>query len=128
MVISARELPIHRILPARFRQHCLQPVPREEILPAALKLDDNDPRLAQLQRGAGCKQCFGSGYFGRIGIYEVLLMTPEIRTAIVHGEGAAAIRELAREQGMLTLDDAVRAHVLDGTTTLQEYDRVLASF
>lgn len=109
-------------------QHCLQPVPREEILPAALKLDENDPRLAQLQRGAGCKQCFGSGYFGRIGIYEVLLMTPEIRTAIIHGEGAAAIRELAREQGMLTLDDAVRAHVLNGTTTLQEYDRVLASF
>lgn len=107
---------------------CLRELSPEEVPAAALGLEPGDPRLSQLRMGTGCKQCFGSGYYGRIGVYEIMLMTPELRSAIIHGKGPGEIRELAHEQGMQTLDEAVREHVLAGRTTMQEFHRVLASF
>lgn len=72
------------------------------------------------KKGDGCEVCRGSGYKGREGIYEVMLITPEIREMILNRRPIAEIREKAREQGMLTLREAAMLKFLRGITSLEE--------
>ncbi len=72
------------------------------------------------KKGDGCEVCRGSGYKGREGIYEVMLITPEIREMILNKRPIAEIREKAREQGMLTLREAAMLKFLRGVTSLEE--------
>ncbi len=72
------------------------------------------------RKGDGCEVCRGSGYKGREGIYEVMLITPEIREMILNRRPIAEIREKAREQGMLTLREAAMLKFLRGITSLEE--------
>jgi type II secretory ATPase GspE/PulE/Tfp pilus assembly ATPase PilB-like protein len=68
----------------------------------------------------GCDDCLGSGYSGRIGIFELLEMTPEIHDAVLSGKSAAAIREVATKNGFSSmLTDGIQK-VLDGQTTFAE--------
>ena len=101
---------------------CREPDPeamnREEI--EALGID----RRAVLYRSRGCEKCSQTGFFGRTGIFELLLVTDEVRKAIIRREDANQIRCVAREQGMRTLlEDGVRK-VAEGKTTLGEVLRV----
>jgi type IV pilus assembly protein PilB len=70
--------------------------------------------------GARCEPCGGSGYRGRIGLFEVLEVTPAIRRAIIEGRTEADIGDLARAEGMRTLREAAQAHALASATTLAE--------
>lgn len=79
---------------------------------------------AQLYKAVGCDECNNTGYSGRIGIFEVLRITPEIKAKINSGAGASEIKELALNQGMITLAQDGLARVIDGTTTLEELLRV----
>ena len=77
-----------------------------------------------LYRGRGCEKCSQTGFFGRTGIFELLLVTDEIRRMIIKREDANQIRSAAREQGMRTLmEDGIRK-VVEGKTTLGEVLRV----
>ena len=79
---------------------------------------------AVLYRGGGCEKCSRTGYFGRMGIFELLLVTDEIRKMIVQKADANQIRSAARQQGMKTLlEDGIRK-VIEGRTTLGEVLRV----
>ncbi len=74
--------------------------------------------------GAGCERCFQTGYRGRTGIYEVMLINDEIQELIYKQETAGVIKKLALEAGMRTLRmDGVRK-VLTGGTTVSEVLRV----
>lgn len=77
-----------------------------------------------LYRGRGCNNCAGIGYKGRIGIFEVMMMDPEIEELILAREPTSVIREKAREHGMMTLREAAAKKVLDGVTTIEELLRV----
>jgi len=71
-----------------------------------------------------CPTCRGTGYRGRTGIYELLVMTDELRDALPQQRGAAELRALAIASGMRTLrDDGLRL-VQAGVTTLEEVTRV----
>lgn len=74
--------------------------------------------------GRGCKQCGETGYKGRIGIYEVLEITPPIRDAIISNATSNVIFQLALKQGMLTMlqDGFIKAK--NGVTTIDEVLRV----
>ncbi len=74
--------------------------------------------------GAGCPQCNGSGYIGRIAISEILEITPTIGNMIVKGSTQFEIKEHVVEQGMETLADSGLRKVLAGTTTPEEIARV----
>jgi len=78
----------------------------------------------RFRRGTGCVACAGSGYRGRTGIFELLLVTDRVREAIVHGRALDALRALALEEGMVPLHRAAWAKVCAGTTTLEEVERV----
>ena len=72
----------------------------------------------------GCQRCNGTGYYGRIGVYEIMEITPTLRGYIARRAPTDALREAAIEEGMLTLKQSVRRLVLDGTTTITEMQRI----
>lgn len=77
-----------------------------------------------LLKGEGCPSCNGTGYKGRIGIYEILPIERNVREAITSGETSDVIRDIAIKDGMKTLRMACTEHVIDGITTVDELLRV----
>ena len=72
----------------------------------------------------GCQRCNGTGYFDRIGVYEIMEITPALRTMISRRCSTDELREAALREGMHTLRQSVRRLVLDGTTSLSEMQRI----
>ena len=72
----------------------------------------------------GCPLCGGSGYHGRIGVYEMITMSPEIRKIITERGSTEEIKKVAIEQGTHTLRMSAAEYVLDGTTTVEEMMKV----
>jgi type II secretion system protein E len=81
----------------------------------------------RLWKGTGCRSCRQSGYRGRSGIYELLVTTDTIREMCVQRANAAAIRNQALKEGMITLRQDGWRKVLMGRTTIDEVARVTAS-
>lgn len=79
---------------------------------------------ANFMKGRGCSHCQQSGYRGRMGIYELMLMTSKIRELAFEGAPAQMIRKAAVSHGMSTLYDDGIQKVLKGITTLEEVFRV----
>ena len=72
------------------------------------------------QKGVGCRRCRNTGFSGRIGIHELLIISDELRDVIVNNPSVAAIRQIAARDGMITLrQDGVRK-VREGITTIEE--------
>jgi type IV pilus assembly protein PilB len=71
-------------------------------------------------KGEGCDACDGTGYRGRQGLYEVMVVSPKIRRMIMQGEGSDVMKIQAVEEGMLTLRDDGLLKVRRGITTLEE--------
>jgi type IV pilus assembly protein PilB len=80
---------------------------------------------ADFQRGAGCNFCGQTGYYERVGVYEVLSITDEIRELIVRGAAHTEIRALAEEQGMKSLREQAVRLVAEGLTTIAEVLRTV---
>ena len=70
--------------------------------------------------GRGCKKCLGTGYLGRIPIYEVFVVTPTIAQAIEKGLPTTKLREIALQEGLVELGTAGMEQVLAGKTTIEE--------
>jgi len=101
------------------------PIKKEIIESLKLHLEGNKPPI--FFRGKGCQQCFNTGYSGRIGVSEVLLLSAQIRELILDHSQEHIIREQARREGMKTLREEGIRLALDGLTTLAEILRVTAS-
>lgn len=71
-------------------------------------------------KGAGCEQCGKSGYFGRLGLYEAMLMNNRLRRMILEEGKALDIEKAAIENGMVSLEQAGILKALKGETTLEE--------
>ncbi|MCK4947385.1 MAG: Flp pilus assembly complex ATPase component TadA, partial [Candidatus Aureabacteria bacterium] len=93
--------------------------PTEEML-MEIGLTPEDIKGKKLYYGKGCDNCNKSGYKGRIGVYELLLVTDEIRELVMEKAPAVAIKEKARELGMVTLHDDAILKLYDGLTTIEE--------
>jgi type II secretory ATPase GspE/PulE/Tfp pilus assembly ATPase PilB-like protein len=78
----------------------------------------------KLQKGRGCTECNGTGYKGRIGIFEVLPMTDGIRNLVATRPQAKAVRDLADKAGMTTMVEDGLEKIKAGVTTLDEVTRV----
>ena len=75
---------------------------------------------SQFYKGEGCSECNGSGYRGRTGLYELLIMNDRIREMVVKRDSSSAIRNAAVEGGMRLLrEDGIRK-ILEGVTTIEE--------
>lgn len=71
-------------------------------------------------RGRGCPHCFNTGYRGRIGVFEILMMNREMRDCIMEGRTKKELLKAARRPGDMLLRDNCRNLVLDGITTVEE--------
>jgi general secretion pathway protein E len=87
-------------------------------------LDRSAEGLSEAWRGAGCEDCRGTGYRGRTGVYELLVMDDELRSELLNRRGSGELRQIAIRKGMRTLQgDGIRL-VRAGVTTLEEVLRV----
>ena len=85
-----------------------------------LNIPAKDRARQMIFEPAGCQRCNGTGYYGRIGVYEIMEITPTLRGLIARKASTDTIRQAALREGMLTLKQSVRRLVLDGTTALTE--------
>ena len=100
---------------------------RESYLPDAQSvalLSASPVGKVTLFRGKGCTSCRGTGFKGRLGLFELLILTDELRDGLLKGTPSAQLRLLAREQGMTTLRQDGWAKVQAGLTTVEEVLRV----
>ncbi len=90
----------------------------------ALVLNVDKAHYPLLKRGTGCERCGGTGYRGRVGLYELMLLSDEIRHLITSGADANVIRKQAIAEGMRTLREDALEKLRQGTTTPEEVVRV----
>ena len=123
-IATSTTLVIAQRLARRLCKHCKQPatVPSEVLVEAGFSRDEIDQGV-QLFDAVGCDHCNG-GYKGRVGIYEVLSITPQISEVIMAGGNSLDILKVAKEQGMKTLYESGLMRAKEGITTLKEINRV----
>jgi type IV pilus assembly protein PilB len=99
---------------------CKEVVEPNEQLLKALSKDASVPADSVFYRGRGCKKCVGTGYSGRIPIYEIMIVTPAMAEAVENGLPATKLRQIATSEGMVELAAAGMEQVLAGRTTVEE--------
>jgi type II secretory ATPase GspE/PulE/Tfp pilus assembly ATPase PilB-like protein len=126
LVAAACRCIVSQRLVRRLCRHCKRP----EVLSAErwvdLGLGEAPGARMNIAAPVGCPKCFGTGYMGRLGLYEVLDVDDELREMIALGGTVGEMRAAARERGVESIrDDGVRK-VLDGSTSYLELVRVTA--
>ena len=96
--------------------------PSDELL-MELQLPIEQAREYKFYYGKGCARCNNGGYKGRVGLYELLDITDEIRDMVTSDASTDEIRNVARTQGMTTLREAGLKLIFDGITTIDEIVR-----
>ncbi|MBP6097055.1 MAG: type II/IV secretion system protein [Methyloversatilis sp.] len=107
--------------------HCRKPAPPQETDPLAwdeLVAPWKASRPERFMQAAGCLECRMTGYAGRIGIYEILLMSPEIKNLVASSADIALLREQAYREGMYPLRVSGALKIAQGVTTLEEVMKV----
>jgi type IV pilus assembly protein PilB len=95
----------------------------DDIAPAALEqvgFDAKQAKSVKPKKGTGCEKCNKTGYKGRVGLYEVMEITDELRELILVGASALELRRKAIEEGMITLRGSGLRKVTEGVTTIEE--------
>ena len=123
LVASSLQAVLAQRLVRRICSHCKIEVKPEPIVWSRFAPGHPYP-TKPLARGKGCRECRKTGYKGRTGLYELLVVTDEIRQAILAGASGDEIARLARKHGLRKLrEDGIRK-VLEGVTTIDEVLRV----
>lgn len=110
----------------RLCEHCKEKYVLKEGMADSLKLDFSDVKSPELFRAKGCPRCFNTGYSSRVGIAEVLLISPAVRDLILTHAQERLIKDQARKEGMRTLREEGLGAAMRGLTTLEEVLRVTA--
>ncbi len=122
LVSSALLLVVAQRLVRVICTNCKEEAPPDPVVIRRLGLQAKEGELKVFQ-GKGCDKCDQTGYRGRLGIYEMLIVTPELTPLILERADAGAIRRAARAQGMRTMvEDGIRK-AIRGLTTLEEVAR-----
>ncbi len=96
--------------------------PSDELL-MELQLPIEQARRYKFYYGKGCARCNNGGYKGRVGLYELMNVTDDLRDMIATNASTDEMRNLARSQGMTTLREAGLKLIFDGVTTIDEVVR-----
>jgi type IV pilus assembly protein PilB len=80
----------------------------------------DEVKALRIKRGRGCDRCGNSGYKGRIGLYEVLQFSDEIREMVLSGSTSIELKRKAIEEGMVSLRQSGLQKIRQGVTTLEE--------
>ncbi len=99
---------------------CKEPAEPNMTMLTALNKHNLIPADTIFYRGRGCKKCLGTGYSGRVPIYEIMTVTPTLAAAIEKSLPTSKLREIAMAEGMVELADAGLEQAVAGRTTLEE--------
>ena len=105
--------------------HCAQADKPDLDLLRAFGVSDAQIQIANFRRGKGCPKCNGRGYRGRSAAYEVMKVSDPLREAVLRTAGGAELKNICRQDGMMTMREAGLLKVLAGETTLDEVCRSL---
>ncbi len=120
LVANSLNLVCAQRLVRRVCSHCRvpDPVPRTALEQVGFSTDD--AKNVNAFRGSGCDKCNNTGYKGRVGLYEVMEITDELRELILVGASALELRRKAIEEGMITLRGSGLHKVRNGVTSVEE--------
>jgi general secretion pathway protein E/type IV pilus assembly protein PilB len=118
LVASSLEVVIAQRLVRLICKECKQEMPESEVRPLRKEFGDLVPKV--LYQGTGCRNCQGTGYRGRQGVFEIMGISDEIRTLILHRAPAHELRKVAVTQGMRSLRDDGWRLIREGKTTVHE--------
>ena len=105
--------------------HCKSPCePQESLVSLWTENEKFSVSEAQFNEGGGCEKCLQTGYLGRTGIFELLVVNDDIKELIIKRSPSHVIQEAAIERGMSTLREDGLRKALTGLTTLEEVCRV----
>jgi len=121
LITSSCLLVVAQRLVRKICEQCREPYPITDQIREKFKIDAD---VKELFRGKGCEKCNKTGYRGRIGLCEVLVLTEEIRDLITSRAQEGVIKAKAREQGMSTLRENGVTKAIKGITTLEEVTRL----
>jgi type IV pilus assembly protein PilB len=123
LVASSLNLVCAQRLVRRICKFCSQPHPTPP--PALMQAGFNaeDAKTVVPNKGKGCEKCNNTGYKGRVGLYEVMEVTEELRELILVGASALELRRKAVDEGMITLRGSGLRKVKEGVTTIDEVVR-----
>ncbi|MDE3155649.1 MAG: type IV-A pilus assembly ATPase PilB [Acidobacteriota bacterium] len=123
LVASSVNLICAQRLVRRICSACKEPAPLPP--PALVNAGFNADEAASVRpmKGAGCGQCNQTGYRGRVGLYEVMEITDDLRELVLVGASGLELRRKAIEDGMITLRQSGLRKVKDGVTTVEEVVR-----
>ena len=93
-----------------------------------LGIDPADADKTELKRGIPSDVNFNTGYSGRTGVFEVLGVDDEIRSAVLKGHSHLELMNLAESKGMITLEQSAIRKVKEGVTSIEEMHRILTTF
>ncbi|HEX8709839.1 MAG TPA: type IV-A pilus assembly ATPase PilB [Pyrinomonadaceae bacterium] len=97
------------------------PMPPEALIEVGFSAEE--ARQTKTYKGAGCQACNNTGYKGRVGLYEVMEVTDDVRELILIGASSLELRKKAIDDGMITLRESGLHKVRNGITTLEEVVR-----
>lgn len=123
MVSSAVNLVLAQRLLRRICANCKEPVAhlnREQLIEAGFPEDEIHSLEGKVLYGKGCAKCNGTGYKGRVGVYEIMEITETIQKAIVSQVPEDQLRKIAIKEGMITLRMDALQKVREGTTTVEQ--------
>jgi type II secretory ATPase GspE/PulE/Tfp pilus assembly ATPase PilB-like protein len=122
--VSALNCVLAQRLVRRICDHCRHQVKYPESFIAESGLVPADYRGREFAEGAGCLECNGTGFHGRLAISELLDLSDRIRGMILDRRPAAEIKRAAKEEGMMFLRESAVRKVMEGKTTLREINKV----
>jgi len=128
LISAATQLVLAQRLARRSCKDCR--VPDEDVTPKVLTDLGFSPELAsrvKALKGKGCPKCKDSGYKGRQGIYEILVVSKPVKEAILRQATTPELREIAVKEGFQTMQDMGRRLIANGELNFREYERVLSS-
>jgi type IV pilus assembly protein PilB len=123
LVASSLNLVCAQRLVRRVCKNCAEPhpLPPAALMHAGFSADEAETVVPL--KGRGCDTCNNTGYKGRVGLYEVMEVTEELRELVLVGASALELRRKAMDEGMLSLRQSGLRKVKDGMTTLDEVAR-----
>jgi type IV pilus assembly protein PilB len=124
LVSSSINCIVAQRLARRICSECAQEVKVEPEVLVSIGIPAVEARRVTIKQGKGCSRCAGTGYKGRIALYEVMPLGEEIREFILNGASAAEIKREAIRVGMLTLRGSALLRLKQGITTVEEVLRV----
>ncbi|HJM16239.1 MAG TPA: ATPase, T2SS/T4P/T4SS family, partial [Flavobacteriales bacterium] len=128
LISAATQLVLAQRLARRSCKECR--VPDEDVTPKVLTDLGFSPELAsrvKALKGKGCPKCKDTGYKGRQGIYEILVVSKPVKEAILRKATTPELREIAIKEGFQTMQDMGRRLIANGELNFREYERVLSA-